>query len=283
MTTTEDILALAASAAPTAQADAGLAMFADARARGAGSAAVQALRTLWPAHPGPPAPPESAPWQAWLSAAAAIAGMAGVGRARTDTAANAGMAGAARTDTARPSGGGAVAADDPTALFVVCAVAAALEDDRTGPTGPGGDRAWVTARGGDCSAAVAAGTRAAALVGSRLAAVTDPGGWSVPVVSAVIGAGLAAGLMLRLTPDRLRYALGICATQAAGLRAAAGTDAGPLQAGKAAFNAVEAAQLARLGFTSSAEPLDGRRALFALFASPTPSASSTPSAHGAAN
>jgi 2-methylcitrate dehydratase PrpD len=58
---------------------------------------------------------------------------------------------------------------------------------------------------------------------------------------------------------------GVCATQAAGLRAAAGTDAGPLQAGKAAFNAVEAALLARAGFTGPAEPLDGRRGLFALF------------------
>ena len=108
--------------------------------------------------------------------------------------------------------------------------------------------------------------RAAAKVESRLADLTDPAGWSVPAVSAVIGAGLAAGLMLRLTPDRLLPTLGICATQAAGLHTAATTDAGPLQAGKAAFNAVEAAQLARLGFTSSGQPLDGRRALFALFA-----------------
>jgi len=73
--------------------------------------------------------------------------------------------------------------------------------------------------------------------------------------------------MLGLPEAPLRSALGICATQAAGLRAAAGTDAAPLQAGKAAFNAVEAAQLARLGFTSSREPLDGRRALFSLFRS----------------
>ena len=47
----------------------------------------------------------------------------------------------------------------------------------------------------------------------------------------------------------------------------AGTDAALLQVGKAAFNAVEAAQLAGLGFTSSREPLDGRRALFPLFSS----------------
>jgi len=84
-------------------------------------------------------------------------------------------------------------------------------------------------------------------------------------VAGAVGAGLAAGVMLRLPDDRLRAALGVCATQAAGLRAAAGTEAGPLQAGKAAFNAVEAALLAREGFTAPAEPLDGRRGLFALF------------------
>ena len=87
----------------------------------------------------------------------------------------------------------------------------------------------------------------------------------MPTVAAGIGAGLAAGVMLGLPEDQLRNALGVCATQAAGLRAAAGTDAGPLQAGKAAFNAVEAALLARAGFTGAAEPLDGRRGLFALF------------------
>jgi 2-methylcitrate dehydratase PrpD len=38
-----------------------------------------------------------------------------------------------------------------------------------------------------------------------------------------------------------------------------------LQVGKAAFNGVEAAQLARSGFTAPGEPLEGRRGLFTLF------------------
>ena len=149
--------------------------------------------------------------------------------------------------TAWVTGAAAVAApasDDPTVAMVVCAAARALGDD--------------------CLAAVAAGLEAAALVESGLDGVAGAG-WSVPTVAAGIGAGLAAGLMLGLPEDQLRNALGVCATQAAGLRAAAGTEAGPLQAGKAAFNAVEAALLAREGFTGPAEPLDGRRGLFALF------------------
>jgi 2-methylcitrate dehydratase PrpD len=149
--------------------------------------------------------------------------------------------------TAWVTGAAAVAApasDDPTVAMVVCAAARALGDD--------------------CLAAVVAGLEAAALVESGLDGVAGDG-WSVPTVAACIGAGLSAGVMLGLPEDQLRDALGVCATQAAGLRAAAGTEAGPLQAGKAAFNAVEAALVAREGCTGPVEPLDGRRGLFALF------------------
>jgi hypothetical protein len=218
VTTTDQILALTAHPTPTAEADAGLASFAEAAAAGMNSHVVRALRTLRPADDGPA-------WRAWLSATAALSATGG----------------------AAPSGavpGGAAPADGPVVTTVVCAAATAL--------------------GEDCSAAVAAGLLAAALAEAGLATAA---GWSVPVVSAAIGAGLAAGLMLGLGEAQLRSALGICATQAAGLRAAVGTDAAPLQAGKAAFNAVEAAHLARLGFTSSREPLDGRRAFFPLLSS----------------
>jgi 2-methylcitrate dehydratase MmgE/PrpD-like protein len=218
MTTTDQILALAAHPARTAEADAGLARFAEAAAAGMNSHVVRALRTLRPADDGPA-------WRAWLSAAAALS-----------------VPGGAVSGGTAP--GGAAPTVDPAVTTVVCAAASALGDD--------------------CSAAVAAGLAAATLTEAGLAIAA---GWSVPVVSAAIGAGLAAGLMLSLPEAQLRSALGICATQAAGLRAAAGTDAAPLQAGKAAFNAVEAAQLARLGFTSSREPLDGRRALFPLMSS----------------
>jgi hypothetical protein len=218
VTTTQQILALAAHPTPTAEADAGLARFAEAADAGMNSHLVRALRNLRPADDGHA-------WRAWLSATAALYAPGG----------------------AAPSGaapGGAVPAAGPVVTTVVCAAATAL--------------------GEDCSAAVAAGIQAAALAEAGLATAA---GWSVPVISAAIGAGLAAGLMLGLGEAQLRSALGICATQAAGLRAAAGTDAAPLQAGKAAFNAVEAAQLARLGFTSSREPLDGRRAFFPLLSS----------------
>ena len=103
---------------------------------------------------------------------------------------------------------------------------------------------------------------AAAIVETGLA---DWGGWSSGTVAAAIGASVTAGLLLGLTEPQLRAALGICATQAAGLAAAEGTPAFALQVGKAAFNGVEAALLARAGLTAPDEPLDGRRGLFALF------------------
>ena len=237
MTTTDDILAVAAHATPTEQAAADLIAFAEAVSRGVRSDVVRALRALRPG-----SLPDSPAWRAWLLATAAMA-------ATSAATGGADMSAFAGRQAADPDGQAAAAADQ-TVRFAVCAAASALGDD--------------------CSAAVAAGTRAAALIQAGLA---EPGtdeqtGWSIPAVSAVIGAGVAAGIMLGLPEPRLRHALGICATQAAGLRAAAGTDAGPLQAGKAAFNAVEAAQLANLGFTSSREPLDGRRGLFALFRTP---------------
>lgn len=124
--------------------------------------------------------------------------------------------------------------------------------------------AAATALGENCAEAVAVGGAVTDLVAIGLPDAQSQG-WSVEVVAAAIGATVAAGLMLGLSEPRLRAAIGIAATQAAGLRAAEGTDAAALQAGKAAFNAVEAAQLAQAGFTSPAQPLEGRRGLYALF------------------
>jgi 2-methylcitrate dehydratase PrpD len=232
---TERILALARYAAPTLEAEADLARFTAAVATARGISAARGLqRALRPGHVSDPPPPH-APGR--LAGSALPGGPAWTAWV-TGTAAVAARAAEIPPDNSTGA--------DPVVTMVVCAAGRALGDD--------------------CAAAVAAGVQAAELVGAGLA---SGGGWSIPVVSAAIGAGLAAGLMLRLPESQLRNALGICATQAAGLRAADGTDAGPLQAGKAAFNAVEAALLARAGFTGPAEPLDGRRGLFALFRPPS--------------
>jgi MmgE/PrpD N-terminal domain len=260
MTTTDEILALAATAAgpgPAAPAgaddidgtaqvtEAELAAFGTAAARGAGSDVVRALLAI---SPGPPpaqqptavlptavlpttVPPTTGPsrnpaWTAWLTGTAAAAA-------------------AGETD------GNPKAAPVHHAWLAVFAAGLALSGS------PESLPAGMTVR-----AAVDAGMSAAALVETGL---DDWGGWSSGTVAATIGAGVTAGLLLGLTEPQLRAAIGICATQASGLASAEGTPALALQVGKAAFNGVEAAMLARAGLTAPAEPLDGRRGLFALF------------------
>jgi 2-methylcitrate dehydratase PrpD len=129
------------------------------------------------------------------------------------------------------------------------------------------DAAETAPAGMSAASAIAAGMGAAAITETG---VDDWDGWSPGTVAAVIGAGVTAGLLLGLTQPELRAAVGICATQACGLAAAAGTPAFALQVGKSAFNGVEAARLARAGLTAPDEPLDGRRGLFALFGQPPP-------------
>ena len=236
MTSTDEILALAASAAAPRSAAAGteasaevteadLAAFSEAAARGADSDVVRVLRAIRPAAAmtGDPA------WTAWLTAAAATAA----------------------ASEATVHGEGPKAGPVHPAWLAVFAAGTAL----SGTSGSLPSGVTVTA-------AVAAGMSAAAITETGLA---DWGGWSSGTVAAVIGAGVTAGLLLGLTESQRRAALGICATQAAGLAAAEATQALALQVGKAAFNGVEAALLARAGLTAPAEPLDGRRGLFALF------------------
>ena len=247
MTTTDEILALAGAAAgpgvaAPASAEVGaaevteaeLAAFGAAAARGANSDVVRALLAISPGPP--PAQPDTVPqatvpsrnpaWTAWLTGAAAAA-------------------------AAGEAGENSKTAPVHHAWLAVFAAGLALSGS------PERLPAGMTVR-----AAVDAGMSAAALVETGL---DDWGGWSPGTVAATIGAGVTAGLLLGLTGPRLRAAIGICATQASGLAAAEGTQALALQVGKAAFNGVEAAMLARAGLTAPAEPLDGRRGLFALF------------------
>lgn len=68
-----------------------------------------------------------------------------------------------------------------------------------------------------------------------------------------IGAAIAAGLLYGLNVQQLQRAIGLAATQVAGLTGSFGTPAKPFHAGKAAINGVLAAQMAAEGFEG---PLD---------------------------
>jgi hypothetical protein len=257
MTSTDEILAVAASAAASGSAaaatadaeasvevtEADLAAFSEAAARGADSDVVRALLAIRPA-----ATPAGDPaWTAWLTAAAA-------------TAAASGSAGHGEKTKAGPL--------HPAWLAVFAAGTALSGTGLPGTALPGTRESAPAAV--TVAAAIGAGMSAAAITEAGLA---DWGGWSSGAVAAVIGAGVTAGLLLGLTERQLRAALGICATQASGLADAWATQAFALQVGKAAFNGVEAALLARAGLTAPEEPMDGRRGLFALFGGTAPGAS----------
>jgi 2-methylcitrate dehydratase PrpD len=88
--------------------------------------------------------------------------------------------------------------------------------------------------------------------------------WHPTGTVATFGAAAAAGAILRLTGDEMRDALGSAGTQAAGLWEfnADGAMSKHLHPGKAAFNGILAADLARLGFTGASRILEGPRGFF---------------------
>jgi len=69
------------------------------------------------------------------------------------------------------------------------------------------------------------------------------GGWHLTGTLGTIAAGVAGGKLLKLDPQRLTYAMGIAATQAAGMQQNRGTMCKSFHAGKAAANGVLAAMV----------------------------------------
>src|ERR1700730_16240448 len=85
------------------------------------------------------------------------------------------------------------------------------------------------------------------------------GGWHLTGTPGTIAAGGAGGKLLGLDRQRLTYAMGIAATQAAGMQQNRGTMCKSFHAGKAAQNGVLAALLAERGFDSTQEIIEGRQ------------------------
>ena len=76
-------------------------------------------------------------------------------------------------------------------------------------------------------------------------------GWHITGTAGVFGAAAAVGRVLGLNVQQITWALGIAATQAAGLREMFGTMCKPFHPGRAAQNGMTAAYLASKNFTSS--------------------------------
>ena len=95
---------------------------------------------------------------------------------------------------------------------------------------------------------------------TTLADVLNPGhyerGWHPTAVLGSVGAAVAVGKLHGLDARRLRWAVGIAASEAGGIKANFGTMTKPLHVGNAARTGVEAAALAAEGFTASETSLE---------------------------
>jgi 2-methylcitrate dehydratase PrpD len=112
--------------------------------------------------------------------------------------------------------------------------------------------------------AYVAGFEAGVRVG-RAAPGHHRGGWHLTGTLGSIAAAAACGKLLKLDGRQLAYAVGIGATQSAGMQQNRGTMCKSLHAGKAAQNGLLAALLARQGFDSSLEILEGKKGFCRIY------------------
>lgn len=160
----------------------------------------------------------------------------------------------------------AAAPDGAELGIVVAAAALAVAPTTSETTSETTSKAGGGAGGGVVDVAVAVGVQVAGRLVEVLGDRLGRRGFDVVACCGCVGAVVAAGRVVGLDAAGMSNAIGVVATQAAGLVSAAGSTAGRLQGGKAAGNAVQAALLARDGFTASPAGLEGRRGFAALLA-----------------
>ncbi|HUK58992.1 MAG TPA: MmgE/PrpD family protein [Stellaceae bacterium] len=114
----------------------------------------------------------------------------------------------------------------------------------------------INASGRDILAAYVAGYETLCRVGVAVAPGHYAMGFHATATAGSFGAAAACARLLRLDPKHTAMALGIAATEAAGLKSMFGTMCKPLHAGKAAENGLLAARLAAKGFTSRPDAIE---------------------------
>ncbi|MEA2638685.1 MAG: hypothetical protein QOF51_79, partial [Chloroflexota bacterium] len=92
-------------------------------------------------------------------------------------------------------------------------------------------------------------------------------GFHVTGTAGTFGAAAAAGRILGLSAEQMANALSVAAAEAAGLREMFGSMSKSLHAGKAAGNGLYAALLARRGWVSTREGIEGRRGYWNVLSS----------------
>jgi 2-methylcitrate dehydratase PrpD len=97
-------------------------------------------------------------------------------------------------------------------------------------------------------------------------------GWHATGTLGAVSSAATAARLLGLSPDQTAAALAIGASMAGGLRVNFGTMTKPLHAGLAARAGIQAATLARAGFTAAADGLGGRFGYLAVMGTSPPPA-----------
>lgn len=132
------------------------------------------------------------------------------------------------------------------------------------PTGPVASALLAVAEmepvsGADLLAALIVGIEAECRIGNAVYPDHYDRGWHITGTAGVFGAAIATGRLLGLDEQRMRWAIGLAATQASGLREMFGTMTKSFHPGRAAQNGAMAAFLARAGFDSSERAIEAPR------------------------
>lgn len=118
---------------------------------------------------------------------------------------------------------------------------------------------WKSISGADLVHAYILGVEAECRIGLSVVPEHYDIGWHITGTVGVFGAAAAAGKILGLNEQQMAWALGIAATQSAGLREMFGSMCKCFHPGSAAQNGMKAAFLAFNNFTSSEQAIEAKR------------------------
>jgi 2-methylcitrate dehydratase PrpD len=118
---------------------------------------------------------------------------------------------------------------------------------------------WRGATGAELIHAFALGVETEVRVGLSVFPEHYDQGYHITGTAGVFGAAAAIGKLLKLNEQQMIWALGIAATQSAGLREMFGSMCKSFHPGSAAHNGFAAALLAQQNFTSAEAGIDGKR------------------------
>jgi 2-methylcitrate dehydratase PrpD len=122
----------------------------------------------------------------------------------------------------------------------------------------------IGATGRQVLAAYIIGGEVACRLGQALTDKQYAIGWHNTGTMGVFGSAVAAGKLLDLNEDQMAFAIGIAASSASGIKINFGTSCKSYHVGQACSSGVRAALLAKKGFTSSLNAIEGKGGLAQL-------------------